>query len=258
MNIIYRVYRKAARTLSRGDKLPRVFFLHVPKCGGVSVKQALRQKYVSRGQMAVRLDPQASSQAADLCGEEMLEFRRRLLLYELHKNANRLVTGHYPYPLPPGEIPGEAWSFVTVLRDPVARWYSHYFYGLGIKNRDHFPIDVSLREFIDSDWRAKAHGALMVKMLVPDTKCVDTAIERLNHFAVVGILEDLARFTADCRNQLGLSLRIPHVNASPTPIHERHKEITPEIHQQVVELCEPDRRVYQAALKRLENKERLP
>jgi len=80
----------------------RIVFLHVPKCGGNSLRLALRDAW--RGPFSggsrwrVHVGPRSSRRAAEELGVSVPAFRDALLRYHLHDAKSRLVTGHFTWP----------------------------------------------------------------------------------------------------------------------------------------------------------------
>ena len=68
-----------------------------------------------------------------------LEYRRQLLTYELCRADIRYVAGAYQVTREIIEDRGRTWAFVTVLRDPVARFISNLFYS----RREGFPASAN-------------------------------------------------------------------------------------------------------------------
>ena len=80
----------------------RIVFLHVPKCGGNSLRLALRDVYRSPfsggGRRRLHVSPGTSRRAAASLGVSTEAFRDALLRYHLHDAKSRLVTGHFTWP----------------------------------------------------------------------------------------------------------------------------------------------------------------
>ena len=95
-------------TAGRGSWL----FVHVPKCGGTSVLQTIRETY-----------PQPSG--LELNGDHLVEKRVILDLYAERLTVARVVYGHRVFAGLRQFMPQPA-RMVTVLRDPIDRAISHY------------------------------------------------------------------------------------------------------------------------------------
>jgi len=250
--------RRFKRT-AEGNIIDRpVFFLHVPKCGGTSVNVALREAYGLRSGMRVDLrgnvhheafywlDAAASKSAADAMQVPLHEHREHILIHEMSRSHKKYISGHFQFSEVAHRTYHDTYAFITILRDPVERWYSTYFYNRD-KTSDHFAIKDTLENYVQSA-SAQSTGNLITHSFAGSDRSTDTmvasAIENLAKFDVVGVLEDLGAFKRDLRYVLGADIDIPIRNTSPTPAHQRRKEITPDIHRKVVALCRQDREVY--------------
>jgi len=96
------------------DDAPTLLFLHIPKAAGTTLHHVLERRY-SRD-VSYRIDGfrvgQSLRALRDLPEEERL--------------ALRVVHGHMPYGIH-RDIP-RACTYVTILRDPVERALSHYYF----------------------------------------------------------------------------------------------------------------------------------
>jgi hypothetical protein len=245
-----------------GIKAPRVFFLHVPKCGGISVDAAFRRKY--RPSQVFRLEAPPSARAADafFAGQDVprdqyfhvLRFREALLAYAMARGPTRYVSGHFAFSERiRGEI-GEGWAFVTVLRDPVSRWLSHYLYNR-YKDRPgrHCGVEEDIEEVLVSD-RGRAWGSEYVKYYgglredgeYRSDEAVEDAVANLRRFSAVGRLEKLDGFVAQVRDSVGLSLSIRRKNRSPVSPELKEAIATESVRARLREVCAPDLEVYES------------
>jgi hypothetical protein len=193
----------------------------------------------------------AMREAEQLAGPRRYFVRTDLLNYHLALPAPKCVMGHYRFSRETFERYKDEWNFITVIRDPIDRWYSQYFYN---KNTDSiFNIDTELDEFVETD-RARSLGVVYVNVVTGETQlekcrsqeCIKEAVDILRKFAVVGSLENLDKFCDDFKKYFGASLSIPHLNFTPKKKREGWKHIPDAIHQKVLELCRPDIEVYRS------------
>lgn len=239
--------------------LERLFFLHVPKCGGTSIDVALRDAYRRAGADVAYLDPHASTRAAEMLGQDMATYRGRLLLYHMAQQPTRYISGHFTYVDAAWEHFGNAWRYVTVLRDPVARWFSNYFYNKYKTKSDHFRIEQPIDEFVETE-RARSYGFNYVRSLtdgIPveeagSDAAIEQAIHNLSHFTVVGVLEHLDTFARDCETVFGIQLPIGHRNKNPRTEIERREEVTDDILGRVQAICAPNAAVYETVRARID------
>ncbi|MFO8070866.1 MAG: hypothetical protein R6V85_03230 [Polyangia bacterium] len=246
-----------------GIKAPKVFFLHVPKCGGISVDTAFRRKY--RPSQVFRLEAPPSARAADafFAGLDVprdqyfhvLRLREALLAYAIARKPTRYISGHFAFSERIYDELGRGWAFVTVLRDPVSRWLSHYLYNR-YKDRPgrHCGIDDEIEEVLVSgrgrSWGneyVKYYGGLREDGEYRSDEAIEDAVENLRRFSAVGRLEKLDGFVAQVRDSIGLSLSIPRKNRSPVSPELKKEMVTESIRSRLREVCAPDLEVYQSA-----------
>lgn len=238
----------------------RIFFLHLPKCGGTSIIDAIASHYglaevVSRRHFFA-VSPEASEKAARLLGQDMWTYRENLLLYYMSDPKMKYVSGHFLYSERAMQEYKECWSFVTILRDPVSRWFSHYFMD---RYKDTVPefakIGLDLEAFIETE-EAKFFGAFYavafngnVSVAEATTQSgINRAIANLEKFSLVGTLENIDRFAEDYRGIFGAELLIPRRNTSVVAQEKQHSLVTPEIRAKVEELCQASTEIYQYVL----------
>jgi hypothetical protein len=224
----------------------RLFFLHLPKCGGSSVRNALASA-VDPEKIAA-LHPHASRRAAAICGEDMLCYRASLLPYYMAMGDVSVLTGHFPWSDEAYEQFGEEWTYATVLRHPVRRWFSHYFYDRYKEHSDHFKIGEDLSTFLQSE-RAHEMGALYARRLSdPEVVRVDQAAEQakenLERFDVVGVLDDLHVLNRKLEEYLGVELEIEKKNESPARDRKQNAMQDEAIRGEVEDLCAADLEIY--------------
>ena len=196
------------------------------------------------------------SGAARALGRPVGAFREELLAYHMENPATRYLAGHVTVSDQLLDAVGDGWSLVTVLRQPVSKWLSAYFYDR-YKSHEHRRHDLSLAEFVESD-RGRQLGSEYVWRFAPQYRgdasrseeAIAAATTKLSRFAVVGILERLDLFSASFEQTFGAPLRIGHSNQSPASRDRRDAEVTPELMARVRVLCEPNIRVYDEVQRR--------
>lgn len=242
-------YMKIRRRSGNSSSMKRLIFLHIPKCGGTSIDQALQKKYIRAGYRITHINSHASKRGAEIACENLRDFRSRLLLYEMALNRTQYISGHISYSEQAWKNFSDEWHFMTVLREPVARWYSHYFFNR-YKTDDHFRINEPLEVFVESKL-AQYLGRNYVQVLTANgeaytDKAVEQAIANLQRFPLVGVLEEIDTLLRDCERFLSVSIKPKLVNQNPRTKQQQKDEITPEIAERVNALCEPNRCVYEA------------
>lgn len=249
--------KKLHRALTDATIPQRVVFHHVPKCGGTSVGRALRRRYLlSQGTVT----PESSFRAFEaFTGRadreqmlvDVLDLREQMFLYLLFEDV-RCVSLHVRYSESAHNLFHGMYKFITILREPVSRFISHYFWSYG-KSHAHARIEEPIEEFIQTE-RAKQLGATYSEFFSGLPKLTDfasddavvAAISNLNKFDVVGTLDDLPAFAENVRSEIGIKIRIGHENRSRRSLSEVKRVISPEVRQKIEELCEPDVRIWKS------------
>ena len=239
----------------------RIFFLHFPKCGGSSVKSAIRRSFglleSYRSDTCLDLNPVASLRAAELMGCPLMAYREQLLLYYMASDRCRYICGHFDYSERAFQAFGRTWNFVTLLRHPVSKWISQYFFNK-YKKDGHFRIEVDLETFLASE-EGIALGSDYVQKLIgfsspyhsTSDEAVQKAIQNLSHFSLVGILEKLDIFAKDYEALFGSKITIGRRNINPLSKSKQNELITEDIRMKITEICRPDLQIYEAALQQV-------
>lgn len=246
-----RVHEILVRTASGAP----VVFHHVPKCGGTSVGRALRFRYiVSQATVhpihsfrAVEAYFPSTDRDGLLCA--MREFRQQMLIYHMAGRI-RCISAHVPFSPAAHNFGAPGYRFVTILRDPVQRFVSHYFHSLN--RNDYSRISVPFEEFVKSD-QARRFGSVYSEYLCglratnfSSDETIEAAIENLGKFDAIGFLDELPKFEEKLSSLLGVRLRIKHENAGKSG-NGFHNKLPPNLYESVIEICAPDIRIYEAA-----------
>ncbi|TFL16374.1 sulfotransferase family 2 domain-containing protein [Jannaschia formosa] len=240
--------------------LPQRFvFHHVPKCGGTSVGRALRKRYLLS---QATVTPESSFRAFEtFTGRsdrermlvDVLDLREQMLLYLMYEDV-RCISLHVRFSKAAYETFRDRYRFVTILRDPVVRFVSHFNWSYG-KVGVHGRIEEPLEEFLGTA-RARQMGSSYGEYFsgLPSdadfgsAEAVERATQNLAHFSVVGRLEDLDGFRTQLSDALGIRVRIGHENRGRAGSKSlRVDDLSPEIQDEIRRLCAPDIAVYQAA-----------
>jgi hypothetical protein len=193
----------------------------------------------------------AMREAEQLAGARRGFIRTDLLNYHLALPGPNCLVGHYRLSRETIEKYKNEWDFITVIRNPVDRWYSHYFYN---KNTDSiFNIDMELDEFVETE-RALSLGSEYVSVITGERdlnklrsqEYIEETISILKYFSVVGSLENLEKFGNDFRKKFGKSLHISHLNITPKEKKRGWENIPDVIHKKVIQICHPDIEVYKS------------
>lgn len=251
--------------LFRRSLKDNIIFLHVPKCGGMSVDYAIRRHYRKKDRL-VTINASASTNAANLISQinfpygtsddyPILKLRENLLLYYMSQNM-KYISGHFGF----SEIGYRkflgGYTFITILRDPVKRWISLYFFNRYKKER-HCKIEEDITTFVQSEF-GKSQGYEYVKFLggadndrdYVSQQAIDRAKKNVDKFDIIGCLEYPEIFITKFENKFGIRLRIEKKNKNPKPESFRESIITEEIEEKIKEICKPDLEVYQYAIEK--------
>lgn len=239
-------------------KSPSVY-LHLPKCGGTSLSEAMYSTVPFQQRIGV-IDALSTRRSAAIqnfnlndankChedfeyGQHTFDFRNGLLLQHMAWDTF-LIHGHVLWSEQSDTHFKDKFKFVTLMRDPVARTISNFKM---VQRAGLIGEDVD--EYLESPV-ARRQARVYLRYLSgsndlsdEDTPAAtDLAIERLQHFAVIGFLEDLDKFAQNYRAVFGVKLKMARLNAAPkTTANFSDAQL-----QKFSELCEPDLKIWQAA-----------
>lgn len=245
--------------LTGGGLTRPCLFLHLPKCGGTSLADALYAAVPAHRKLAV-IDAPSTRRAAAIarfdrddpriCHEDLphgaltMALRESLLLAHSAAGA-RLIHGHV--------LLSERWlghfagrmGLVTMMREPVARTISNFRMTVraGL-------IPDDLDAWMDGPV-GRSHASVYLRYLsganvVPEgAEAAHLARARaaLARFDLIGFLDDLPGFRERFRELFGVSLRIPRLNAAPPG----GVELDPARRARLESLCAADVVIYRAA-----------
>ena len=226
--------------------MARIIYIHVPKCGGSSFAPALRLRYLT-SQASIALnqgDPRLRGTDAILSdyGARRHELRAHVAA------GKRLISGHVQYDPHLHEGAARNYRFVTMLRDPVDRFVSHYHY---VQRKHPDPgRAATLEGFLDTPdaqrlasqylfyfaghWQGPGIniGALTVR-----------ASRHLARFELVGDLSDPDDILRGLRRLTLTPLVHLRRNVAPVPLSVPHK-----LRPRIEALCAADIAIYESRL----------
>lgn len=251
----------------------RVAFVHVPKCAGTSLDYAIRKAAnantdgwvnasVTRRATRIRL----GSDAPDTVTPALLGDRQYMALQYFIEDKP-VVSGHFAFSRLLYDRFGNRYQFVTVLRDPVERWISHYVYNK-FHNRDPSVIpcrndDVDalaeLETIIESGTgHFMSHLYCVVfgeydLVSTNPSQAVDIARENLRKFRVIGFTDDFGSFRRRFATALRLNIDVGHLNrTSELPVEPAAMQrvlalFNQDIRERLRGMCRADCEIYEAA-----------
>lgn len=191
--------------LRRPTHTRKLLFEHVPKCGGTSMSDYLRRHYPAR-------------MTYDIYGRRPHELQTFMGLPEPERHAYELILGHGVNPLLDHCDPGMV--AVTILREPVARIVSHYYFVKATPghylHKQVMAEQMTLSDYAASGISPELRNDMVCRFLnvTPDEAAadpegsVDAAWNALQErYDVVGVLERLAPAMEAIRLAAGLSSR---------------------------------------------------
>jgi hypothetical protein len=207
----------------------RLFFLHIPKTAGTTFRIILETKYSPQTICPAYYDAELA---------QMRDF-----------SPYRLIRGHITYDQLRRSLP-DLPVMITMLRDPVARFLSQYAYVNPNHSEYKFIKDLSFEEYVFSEnprlktFMTNRH----TQQLTDASGEVAVALERLKHFAFVGLTE---RFNDSLLLLCYIFGWFPIQRYQTHNVTDKEKKLdratlSPEIYARVLELNALDQQIYEA------------
>jgi hypothetical protein len=228
---------------------PLLFFIHIPKTAGTTLGGILVQHYGRDRVFACHPDRAIVGYTA----EDFLSFPAE------KRNNFQLVRGHFGYGL--HEDYQEPYKYITILRDPVDRVISHYYYVL--KRTDHYlhkkvtSENISLKDYVTSGLTGEMDNG-QLRMLTGPTgyyarfgtctpELLELAKEHLrNDFVVVGISERFDETLLVLKEILGVSTPF-YLNLKVNNKRPKREKMTDDVIEAIRAHNPLDEEIYQYA-----------
>ena len=234
-----------------------VIFVHVPKTGGVTLRHVLYANYQPHERLHLQKDLLPWWQAGQRLAELPESERRRIRLMD---------ACHYPFGF--HHLLSQPCTYVTILRDPLERAISNYYYSLSHpENQLHERVRQSKAsaglESVGDPASGHFHSQVLQLAGVPDRQTffdrswpkgpvcedlVEQAKKNLrNCFSVVGIQERYAETLFLCKHLLGLR----HISYEPrnkTADRPSREDLPPDVVRRIEEQTRFERLLYDYAV----------
>lgn len=230
----------------------RIVFHHIPKCGGTSVARTLRRSYIL-SQATVK--PEETVKAFNTwqdAGREgaigrVADLSELMLLYLLYCDV-RCVAAHIPFSDVAFQTFSGRYAFVTVLREPVERFISNYYWS-NSRPADQRRIDQPFEDFLETP-EAVRLGSTYVRYFSGNPgretfTSADTqaAIANLRRLDCVGFLDDIGSFESGLHRLTGRRVNVGNENVRGTS-DKRLAIMSGALRDKVLEVCAADRQVW--------------
>jgi len=236
--------------MSKTSSGKKLCFIHVPKCGGVSLNEGIKRSlgFSRFSPYSARIKASSTKWEAIAAGMDILEYRENILVEKLKSKRIRYLRGHVRCSSEVRQQFEKDWNFITILRHPVKRWISEYFYNR-YKKSNHNKITQPIEEYMDSKAGLEASCVLTRyfangKEQNP-TDAVKKAKTNLESFKLVGITELVPIFQMEYEQIFGVSLSLTHKNTNPISKNEIDKTLSPKLLNQIENICKPDIEIYE-------------
>lgn len=249
-----RVYggRLLRTALNRKLKAPCVY-MHVPKCGGTSLSEALYALVPMHQKIGI-IDSPSLRRALAIQNEDVddratyhdegdracaIARARELLLLMYLAHDCQLVHGHFLFSERSHVHFGERVRFVSILREPIARTVSNFHQarrgGAFAGDFDAFLNSAMARRMALHVLRYFSGAADPSENEIP--MLMERAKANMARFAVLGFIEDLPGFLDRFEAEFGARPKVPHVNRT-----EKDETVSLSIAQRrrLETMCAPD------------------
>lgn len=218
----------------------KVLFVHVPKSGGTSLSHSLRATYPLS---FFKLDEEPSRAACqELTDQQWMNFKRRTMIYYADSGRHYLQ-GHFQVTASILKKRFADYHAITLLRDPVDRVVSHYHFDPRLNRMTPEQFLDSKRGQVETHVLGHFFGGLDFDNPSNHDEAAMRAIETLEQFSVVGILEEIEHFQSLLYEKTGVKIKLPRRNVGGH--RQSHPESFSEASmQRLREMTSLDQKVY--------------
>ena len=215
-----------------------IFFIHLPKAAGTSIRQAALEQFPKdRVLMLYGRDSQWTSQTAKIIisRHHPREGRAKAISDFIVTNQIAFFASHYPMAQLPCFDPSRAF---TIMREPVERVLSHYLF-----LRRKGLTAVTLDAFVEDRAHQNMQARLLEGVEIEDLGCV-------------GLVERYAEFVRRLNDHFGLSFGVAHRKRGGVLKELKARMASQRIRRRIEALNEADGVLYERA-RRLDRDARL-
>ena len=185
----------------------------------------------------------------------VMKLREELLFYFMSLGHVHYLSGQFPFSVLAHEHYGDKFDFMTVLRDPVDRWLSSYFYNNYRQPSDYRKLSMPIEDYIDSEL-GRSQGYEYAKFLGGVAKdgdfmtpaFIQQAKDNLHKFQVIGFLDHMDTFKLQFQKRYGAELRIKTLNKRPEKEKVLNEMIDEKMMASIREICHADIEIYDYAI----------
>jgi len=216
-NISPALAKKIKSKLANGSKY-HVVNHHIPKCSGKSLVRAFRSKQLFTIETMKTIDEQAYINVIDNDSKSHFDnrfnfdFKKNLVKYYMEKGSS-FISGHVPF----FEYRPKNFSYkrITVVREPVTRFLSHYnMCTTGLSRFRYLPSSISLEEFIKTDI-ARYWGRMQCIFIsgrpsldIDENDLLQLALKSAESFDLIGFQHDILNFNQKLNEILNTNIKI--------------------------------------------------
>jgi len=265
---MHRLISKGKRVITAKANPLKVYFCHVPKCGGTSASSGLKNAIVKEASKSRFLIPRASKsrffsipleegkRVSETLHLPAMRAREIYLSFQLANRQNVFGSGHCYCRPSTVEAFKKEWAFITILRNPVDRWISQYVYNT-FKASSWDKNELPIEEFLQSS-KALKFGRRYLNYFsnyseAPDSAdpshYVAQALSTLSCFRVVGALEMMPAWKDAVQAELRTQIYLPTLNTSPCSEEQERICSDKKLMKKIAKLCQHDIEIYEQSLK---------